>query len=588
MFLSRLLRRRPPATDEAPAAQPDPATVPFAEVAPSHDPLESILSQIEEDVILTMRVVGHTADDVRGKVDRTIEIMDGMREASVELSELSTAAFDVATGLADTTRHLEQTGEAIEAHIAGSDEFIADAQSLAGTVTADMDKLAGAVERIAGVVAIIGAIARQTNLLALNASIEAARAGAAGRGFAVVATEVKALAGQVQAATNDISDQIVGLQGVARGSGATVSDIARLLERVGPVMSSVRDAVRTQIAGAREVADKAGESLRFVSVVSKKTDVMTRMTAEATAASRVVSETAARMTPAVQRLSERSAAFLHYAEGRGRRQSARLPIRIAAAFRPHPGSNRPSADLMTLDLSVGGGLTEPAQTELQSGDTGTLSIQGIGDIDAVVRSVGEYGIHFAFPQVSPAVLAVLQSRLVEAERENRPAIKLVQALATAIAEAFAEGVAAGQVTMDDLITFDYRRIPGTEPIQYETAALPYYEAVLGPLLERYREECPARLFLIATDRNSYAPLHEPGMSLPQRPGQAEWNDMHCRNRRIFDRSTFLLAARNQAPFQLSAFMRHMPDGSRRGAKKIAAPVKIDDRLWGNVVLGLPL
>lgn len=588
MIFRRLLGRRAPVTDDGPAAPPVPSAVSLAEVAPSPDPLESIVGQIEEDVFLTMRVVGHTAEDVRSKVDRTIAIMESMREASVELSALSATAFDVATGLADTTRHLEQTGEAIEGHIAGSDEFIADAQSLAGTVTTDMDKLAGAVERIAGVVAIIGAIARQTNLLALNASIEAARAGAAGRGFAVVATEVKALAGQVQAATNDISDQIVGLQGVARGSGATVADIARLLERVGPVMSSVRDAVRTQIAGARDVAEKAGDSLRFVSVVSQKTDAMTRMTAEAMDASRIVSETAARMTPAVRRLSDRSAAFLQYAEGRGRRQSARLPIRLSARFTPYPGSNRPSADLMTLDLSTGGGLMEPTAAALEKGDTGTLTIAGIGDVDAVVRAVGEDGVHFAFPQVSPEVLDVLQQKLVEAERENRPAIKLAQALATAIAEAFADGIATGRVTMDDLITFDYRRIPGTDPIHYETAALPFYEAVLGPLLERYRAECPQRIFLIAIDRNSYAPLHEPNLSLPQRPDDPQWNDVHCRHRRIFDRSSFLLAARNQAPFQLSAFMRHAPDLSWHGAKKIAAPITIEGRLWGNVLLGLPL
>ncbi len=588
MFFSRLLGRRPPATDKAAVAPPDPTPVPLAEVVPSRDPLESIIGQIEEDVLLTMRVVGHAADDVGGKVDRTIEIMESMREASVELSALSATAFDVATGLADTTRHLEQTGEAIESHIAGSDEFIADAQSLAGTVTTDMDKLAGAVERIAGVVAIIGAIARQTNLLALNASIEAARAGAAGRGFAVVATEVKALAGQVQAATNDISDQIVGLQGVARGSGATVADIARLLERVGPVMSSVRDAVRTQIAGAREVADKAGESLRFVSVVSQKTEGMTRMTAEAMEASRVVSETAARMAPAVRRLSDRSTAFLHYAEGRGRRQNARLPIRLKASFRPHTGSNRPSADLVTLDLSTGGGLTEPTAVPLQNGDTGTLSIEGVGEVEAVVRSLGDEGIQFAFLQVPAQVLSVLQAKLIEAERDNRPAIKLTQALATAVAEAFADGISAGRVTMDDLITFDYRRIPGSDPIQYETAALPFYEAVLEPLLKRYREECPQRLFLIVIDRNSYSPLHEPATSQPQRPGHPDWNDVNCRNRRIFDRSNFLMAARNQAPFQLSSFMRHMPDGSWRGAKTIAAPITVEGRLWGNVVLGQAL
>ena len=72
----------------------------------------------------------------------------------------------------------------------------------------------------------ITSIAEQTNLLALNATIEAARAGEAGKGFAVVANEVKELAKETAAATEEIGQKIVAIQGDAQAAVGAIDEIS--------------------------------------------------------------------------------------------------------------------------------------------------------------------------------------------------------------------------------------------------------------------------------------------------------------------------------------------------------------------------
>jgi methyl-accepting chemotaxis protein len=570
-----------------PAAAPAPV-----EAGPSiqkPDQVEEVIKQLEDDVLLTMRVISNAADDVQSKVSETIDLVDHIRSASVELSNLSGTAFEVTTGLADTTRQLESTGEAIERHVAGTDEFVHDAQRLAGDVTQRMDQLAQAVDRIAGVLAIIGAIARQTNLLALNASIEAARAGNAGRGFAVVATEVKELAGQVQVATGDIAKQIVTLQNVAKESGNSVDNIAGLLSRVGPMLGSVRDAMGTQIQGARDVATRAVESLQFVSIVSQKTEAMTGMTAKATGICRVAGETAGNMAPALQRLTQRSTAFLRHVDARDRREHQRIPVRIPGQFVAEAlGEPREVIRLDTLDVSRGGVLVRAENGTLLPGERGIIDLQGVGPLQAEVRALSDDGAHVTFLQPTAEEEARVLAVIKAAEDANKPLIAMVQTAATEIALAFERGLAAGRVSLNDLLTVDYRRIPGTDPIQYDTPAIDFYEEILPELIVRYRAQVPDCLSIFASDRNSFVPVHLPEYSQPQRPGEYLWNDLHSRNKRIFERSKMLVASRNQAPSMLTAFMRHMPDNKYYPSKLVGAPIFVRGHLWGNFIVALPM
>ncbi len=103
-------------------------------------------------------------------------------------------------------------------------------------LAADVGSLEGRARRIEGIIDSVKDLADQSNLLALNAAIEAMRAGVHGQGFGLVAREIRALADQSIAATEQVrivlGDLNDGVREAAKGSREGVHDIQKGLERV--------------------------------------------------------------------------------------------------------------------------------------------------------------------------------------------------------------------------------------------------------------------------------------------------------------------------------------------------------------------
>ncbi|MEK4566607.1 methyl-accepting chemotaxis protein [Alkalihalobacillus sp. FSL R5-0424] len=132
------------------------------------------------------------------------------------------------------------------------------------TVAERISELAHSSKEINQVTSLIKEIAEQTNLLALNASIEAARAGEHGKGFAVVAEEVRKLAEQSAAASEQIHKMIVSIEKQANQAtdamqvgGSEVDNGIKVAEQAGKSFARIDQQIRSMVEKIHIVTTEA-------------------------------------------------------------------------------------------------------------------------------------------------------------------------------------------------------------------------------------------------------------------------------------------------------------------------------------------
>ncbi|MFM9978098.1 MAG: methyl-accepting chemotaxis protein [Sphingomonadaceae bacterium] len=430
--------------------------------------------------------------DVAGQIEAVTASLANQAEVLAELQAVMqsletdqrqvTDATDEARMLSEGARARLREGATI---ISGSLSEFRELTALVNRLGSQLTNFSTAMTQVRRTTQIIDGIARTTNMLALNAAIEAEKAGDAGRTFAVVAAEVKKLAHDTRAATEEIGVTMDSLT----AEGAT------FVEEITNGMARSRAAE----TGLGRINDTVDDVIRLVDQVDRQTDDIARSTS-------LIHDSVCRVGNALDD-------FIVSAKANG------------------------------------------AQLMQATGQMADLETSANDMLDSIVHSG----------------LAGEDRKFVDIALNGAQEVMLL--LETALA-----GGALDRTTIFDRT---YVPVAASDPPQFETRFNAFADAHVRPILDRLSQIDPRIIGAAVTDINGYLPTHLSSKSQPQRKGDAAWNALNCRNRRIFMDAATARAIKSEAEFMLTTYRQDLGAAGYRAVKNCFVPLWFGGTRWGN-------
>lgn len=262
----------------------------------------SAINEVALTIDQVAQGASETSQDIQTGVDAVnvlagqIDEIDGLASQMIKISDKSNSlgqdGLKVMNKLTETTEKNNKASESV------------------GQVVSEMDTTTGQIGMITDT---INNIAAQTNLLALNAAIEAARAGEAGRGFSVVADEIRKLAEQSTAATNQIQSLIEAIKNKSVKAVQSMTEAQSIVGEQNQAVANTRDIFNKILESIGEMVEEIKQVQSSIIKTNKgKQEIVSRMqnisavSEESSASAEEVSATTQEVTAAMSEFANSS------------------------------------------------------------------------------------------------------------------------------------------------------------------------------------------------------------------------------------------------------------------------------------------
>lgn len=272
--------------------------------------VQELIQSFDANATQTVSTVAAASTQLSQTAEGMSKIADETNRQSVEVASASEQASHNVQSVASAAEEMAATVQEISRQIAISNNMVQDAMSKAEAADASSRELVDMSGAVGAIATLIEDIAGQINLLALNATIESARSGEAGKGFAVVANEVKNLATQTAKATEQIRQQLDGVQKTAVNVADVLLSVREAIGKVDETSATIAAAVEEQAAATQEIVSNMNTATQGVEQINGGIFSIKGGTDSTTAATREVLDAARMLSVQAEKMDGEVKSFL--------------------------------------------------------------------------------------------------------------------------------------------------------------------------------------------------------------------------------------------------------------------------------------